>query len=240
MNTQIDKITIQRWFDRHLHLRDGEMLKTVLPCTLAQRPTGALIMPNLVPPITTIERAVAYKKRIQALIPDGCDFDPCMSVYLTDNTDPEEVKRGFEEGVWVAAKLYMADINGKGGTTNSEGAVRNLRNLNKVFATMEKIGMPLLGHFEVAEKNVDPYDREVRSLKRDLKPLLKSFPELQVVAEHVTDGRMADFVAEANYKIFATVTAHHLLFSRNALYDGGMNPINYCRPILKREKHQLI
>lgn len=236
-----ERITLNRWFDRHLHLRDHDMLKTVLPCTLAQKATGALVMPNLIPdPITTIERAVAYKKRIQALIPPDTDFKPCMSLYLTDHTDPKEVEEGFKSGAWVAAKLYMANKNGKGGTTGSQHGVRDLKNLTKVFRTMEKIRMPLLGHFEATEDDVDEFDREVVSLDRDLAPLLRNFEGMTVVVEHVTDARMAEYVAEVEFDIQATVTAHHLMINRNALFDGGLNPNHWCKPVAKREKHRQV
>lgn len=236
-----DTVTIPRWFDRHLHVRDGEMLKIILPCTLNQRATGAIIMGNLKHPDETssIGKAVAYQERIVALLPPGSDFRPRMTLYLTDGISPEEVVRGFEEGAWHAVKLYMADQKGQGGTTGSQHGVRNLLCRYPVFAAMEKKGIPLLGHFEAVEAEVDEFDREVVSLERDVKPLLKAFPALPVVCEHVTDGRMADFVAEAGYNIQATVTAHHLMINRNAMFWKGMNPNRYCKPVPKREAHRL-
>jgi len=233
-----NSVTIPRWFDRHLHIRDGEMMKTVFPSTLNQCATGAVIMPNLADPITTIEKAKAYRERITALL-DGSDFVPCMTCYLTDHTDPEEVVRGFEEGVWRAVKLYMANQKGQGGTTGSVHGVKDLLGRYRVFEAMEKRNIPLLGHFEAVEEEVDEFDREIVSVDRDLKPILKSFPGLLVVFEHLTDGRAADFVAEVDHDIYATVTAHHLMINRNAMFWGGMNPGHYCKPVPKRETHRL-
>lgn len=232
-----NSVTIPRWFDRHLHIRDGEMMKTVLPSTLNQRTTGAIIMPNLADPISTIEKAKAYRDRITALL-DGSNFVPCMTLYLTDQINPEEVVRGFKEGVWRAVKLYMANQKGQGGTTGSAHGVKNLRGRYLVFEAMEKHKIPLLGHFEAVEEDVDEFDREIVSVDRDLKPILKSFPELPVVFEHLTDGRAADFVAEVGHDIHATVTAHHLMINRNAMFWGGMNPGHYCKPVPKREMHR--
>lgn len=233
------KIRIRRWFDRHLHVRDGDMMANVLPCTLDQRATGAVIMPNLIPdPVTSVERAWAYRGRIQALLPPGSDFKPLMTCYLTDHTTPEEIERGFRDGAWGAAKLYMADKNGQGGTTGSAHGVRDLVGLYPVLRRMQEIGMPLLGHFEAVERDVDEFDRESDSLERDLKPLVAALPELKIVVEHITDGRMADFVADHPGPIWATVTAHHLLLNRNGLFDGGLTPVHWCKPVLKRETHR--
>lgn len=241
MNT--GRITIPRWFDRHLHIRGGEMMKTVLPCTLNQRATGAIIMPNPAAsgpaePIDTIEKAEAHRDQIVSILPEGSDFEPCMTLYLTDHTDPQEVVRGFERRVIRAVKLYMADQKGQGGTTGSHAGVRNLLGRYPVFEAMEKHNIPLLGHFEAVEEDVDEFDREIVSVERDLKPLLKAFPGLTVVFEHITDGRAADFVAEAPFNIQATVTAHHLMINRNAMFWGGMNPVHYCKPVPKRETHR--
>jgi len=239
-------VTIPRWFDRHLHIRDGEMMKTVLPSTLNQRTTGAIIMPNLADPISTIEKAKAYRQRIitcrdLAVLESQeqeSDFVPCMTCYLTDHISPEEVVQGFKEGVWCAVKLYMANQKGQGGTTGSAHGVKNLLGRYPVFEAMEKHKIPLLGHFEAVEEDVDEFDREIVSVERDLKPILKSFPGLPVVFEHLTDGRAADFVAEVNHNIHATVTAHHLMINRNAMFWGGMNPAHYCKPVPKREAHR--
>ena len=243
-----DKVTIPRWFDRHLHLRDGDMMRTVLPCTLNQRATGAIIMPNLTDPITTVEKAVAYRQRIEFARNDAVflgdttnkDFLPFMTCYLTDHTDPEEVVRGFERGVWRAVKLYMANQQGQGGTTGSAHGVRDLRGCYRVFEAMEKHKIPLLGHFEAVEEGVDEFDREIVSVERDLIPILNSFPELRVVFEHLTDGRAAEFVDSERLsgRIYATVTAHHLMVNRNAMFWGGMNPACYCKPVPKREYHR--
>lgn len=164
-----------------------------------------------------------------------------MTLYLTDHTDPDEVVRGFEEGIFQAVKLYMANQQGQGGTTGSAHGVRNLLDRYPVFEVMEKHEIPLLGHFEAVEEDVDEFDREVVSVDRDLKPILKSFPGLPVVFEHLTDGRAADFVATYNHPggLYATVTPHHLMINRNAMFWGGMNPIHYCKPVPKREEHRL-
>lgn len=246
-----NSVTIPRWFDRHLHIRDGEMMKTVLPCTLNQRATGAIIMPNLVDPISSIEKARAYRQRIDFVRNDAVflsqttnkNFLPCMTLYLTDHISPEEVVQGFREGAWVAVKLYMANQKGQGGTTGSAHGVRNLLGRYPVFEAMEKHKIPLLGHFEAVEEDVDEFDREIVSVERDLKPILKSFPGLPVVFEHLTDGRAADFVAgygccDEHAMLFATVTTHHLMINRNAMFWGGMNPGHYCKPVPKRESHR--
>jgi dihydroorotase len=249
-----DVITIPRWFDRHLHIRDGEMMKTVLPCTLGQGATGAVIMGNLKHPdeTSTVEKAKSYYERIKDaqkwysdrhLVSEwplvGHSFEPRMTCYLTDDTTPEEVVRGFHEDIWCAVKLYMANQKGQGGTTGSQHGVKNLLGRYHVFEAMEKNNIPLLGHFEAVEEDVDEFDREIVSVERDLKPLLKSFPRLNIVFEHITDGRVADFVANANCNIWATVTAHHLLINRNAMFWSGMNSGYYCKPVPKREEHRL-
>lgn len=238
MNEQ--QIKTPRWFDRHFHGRDGELLKIVLPSLIDQRATGAVMMGNLKYPnqTSTIENAIAYRKRILDVIPEGSDFVPCMTLYLTDQISPQEVVRGFKEGVWSAVKLYMADQNGQGGTTGSHLGVKNLLGRYWVFEAMEKYKIPLLGHFEAVEKEVDEFDREIVSVERDLRPIIKSFPKLPIVFEHITDGRAADFVAEVDHQIYATVTAHHLTINRNAMFWGGMNPLFWCKPVPKREEHR--
>ncbi len=234
-----DRVVIPRWFDRHLHIRDGEMMTNVLPSTLNQRATGAIIMPNLADPITTIKKAWTYRDRITAILPEGSDFVPCMTLYLTDDINPKEVVDGFKQGAWRAVKLYMANQKGQGGTTGSAHGVRDLLNRYKVFEKMEFYGIPLLGHFEAVEEDVDEFDREIVSVERDLYPILKSFPDLPVVFEHLTDGRAASYVAQIDHKICATVTAHHLMINRNSMFWGGMNPGHYCKPVPKREKHRV-
>lgn len=216
------------------------MMETVLPCTLNQCAQGAVIMPNLVDPITSIEKAKAYRDRIMALLVlRNSDFVPCMTLYLTDHISPDEVVQGFQEGFWCAVKLYMANQKGLGGTTGSAHGVRNLLGRYKVFEAMEKYRIPLLGHFEAVEEDVDEFDREVVSTYRDLKPILESFPGLPVVFEHLTDARTASFIMGVDHKdIYATVTAHHLTLNRNAMFWGGMNPGHYCKPVPKREEHR--
>lgn len=201
-------------------------------------------MPNLADPISTIWKAREYRDRITRVLtqslPLNPEFTPCMTLYLTDHIYPEEVVRGFEEGVWRAVKLYMANQKGQGGTTGSAHGVKNLLGRYPVFEAMEKHKIPLLGHFEAVEEEVDEFDREIVSVDRDLKPILRSFPGLPVVFEHLTDGRTADFVAEYSHLggLFATVTAHHLMINRNAMFWGGMNPGHYCKPVPKRETHR--
>lgn len=236
----VNTITIPRWFDRHLHIRKGEMLKNVFPCTLKQHATGAVIMGNHDYPdeISTITKAVAYREEIESCIPSGYDFKPRMTLYLTDNITPGEVVRGFEEDAWCAVKMYLTAQGGIGGTTGSSSAVKDLKGRYPVFEAMEKKGIPLLGHFEAVEKDIDEFDREIVSVERDLQPIMKSFPSLPIVFEHVTDGRAADFITDASNNIQATVTAHHLLINRNAMFWGGMNSGHYCKPVPKREWHR--
>ena len=246
---ETNTVRIPWWFDRHLHIRNGQMLRTVLPCTLNQCTTGAVIMGNLPHPheTSTIAKCRSYRAEIDGAIHDALyqnhtsneEFWPCMTCYLTDQISPEEVVRGFQEGVWRAVKLYMANQQGQGGTTGSQHGVRDLRGRYPVFEAMEKYGIPLLGHFEAVEEEVDEFDREIVSVERDLKPILRSFPGLPVVFEHITDARAADFVAETTYNIRATVTAHHLRINRNAMFWEGMNPGHYCKPVPKREEHRL-
>jgi dihydroorotase len=234
-----NSVTIPRWFDRHLHIRDEKMMRAVLPATLNQRATGAVIMPNLLEPITTVNRALAYQDRIMGIVKDfGSDFEPCMTLYLTDKISPQEVVDGFKQGAWRAVKLYMANQKGQGGTTGSAHGVKDLIGRYHVFEAMQKHKIPLLGHFEAVEEDVDEFDREIISVERDLKPMLRSFPELRVVFEHLTDGRAAEFVAEVEHNIRATVTAHHLMINRTAMFWGGMNPGHYCKPVPKREAHR--
>ena len=244
---KVEELQVPRWFDRHVHVRDGEMMETVLPYTLNQRATGAIIMPNLMlpdgkpNPVDTAAKALEYRDRITRLLPKGSDFKPCMTLYLTDDTTPQEVVEAYRSGAIVAVKLYMADQKGEGGTTGSHSGVRNLLGRYLVFEAMEKKGVPLLGHFEAVEGVVDEFDREIVSLQRDLQSILRSFPGLPVVFEHLTDGRAADFVAESDHPggLCATVTPHHLMINRNAMFERGMNPVHYCKPVPKREEHRL-
>lgn len=235
----IDTLVCSRWFDRHLHLRDGDMLEKILPCTLNQRATGAVIMGNLkVTPTTNMRNTIAYRDRITNLLPEGSDFKPRMTLYLTDEITSQEVVQGFDEGIWCAVKLYMADQNGKGGTTGSQHGVRNLLSRYNVFEAMEERGIPLLGHFEAVERPIDEFDREVVSIDRDAKPIRRKFPKLPMVIEHITDSRAADFVVGSERATYATVTVHHLMINRNEMFWGGMNPGHYCRPVPKREEHR--
>jgi len=188
---------------------------------------------------STIEKAKVYRQRILSVLPAGSDFNPRMTCYLTDDITPEEVVRGFKEGVWCAVKLYMANQDGQGGTTGSQHGVRNLRGRYPVFEAMEKEDIPLLGHFEAVEEYIDEFDREIVSLERDVMPLVKSFPALPIVIEHLTDRRVAAYVAEINRSIRATVTAHHLMLNRSAMFWEGMNSAYYCKPVPKREKDRL-
>lgn len=234
----VNEIVIPKWLDRHLHVRDGDMMKIVLPCTLNQSATGAVIMGNLPEPISTIERAVAYRERIMSCLPDGSDFNPRMTLYLTDEISPYEVLKGFKEGAWSAVKLYMANQQGKGGTTGSAHGVKNLLGRYSVFEVMAKYKIPLLGHFEAVESDVDEFDREIVSFERDAMPLLRNFHDMPIVFEHITDGRVAEAIDDGFYNFYATVTPHHLMLNRNALFEGGMNPGAWCKPVLKREEHR--
>lgn len=219
--------------DWHAHLRDGDVMATVLPHTAAQF-GRAIVMPNLKPPVTTVAAAEAYRQRILAALPAGSSFQPLMTAYLTDTIDPDEIRRGHEGGAWVAAKLYPA-----GATTNSDHGVTNLAKIRPVLAMMERIGMPLLVHGEVTDHNVDIFDREKVFIDRTLAPLLQDFPELKVVLEHITTAEAADFVKERAPQLAATITPHHLIINRTDIFTGGIRPHFYCLPIAKRETHRL-
>jgi len=232
------KIVIPRWFDRHLHLRQGKMLEAVLPCTLAQKAFGAVVIGNLISPTSTAQRCREYREEIINLLPAGADFHPRMTLFLTDDTKPDEVEEGFKAGIWCAAKLCLTRSDGTGGTTNSSKGVTKLRKLYPVFGRMQKIGMTLLGHFEDVDPATDEFDREAVAMEKYLIPLITNFPCLRVVVEHVSDGRMADFVAGTPGNVRATVTPHHLLGNRNMMFEGGLNSVNYCRPVLKSEEHR--
>ena len=226
-------LTIRRPDDWHVHLRDGGMLRAVTPCT-ARQFARAIVMPNLVPPVTSVEAAAAYRDRILAALPAGVDFTPLMTCYLTDDADPAEVVRGHAAGVFTACKLYPA-----GTTTNSTSGVTDVANIRGVLAAMERAGMPLLVHGEVTDRAVDVFDREAVFIDRVLQPLLGDFPGLKVVMEHITTADAADFVRQAGPNVAATITPQHLHLSRNALFDGGLRPHAYCLPVLKRERHRL-
>lgn len=222
-------LTIRKPDDWHVHLRDGEMLQKVAPYT-ARQFARAIVMPNLLPPVTTVEAARDYRKRILEVTSPG--FTPLMTCYLTDRTYPDEVARGHSEGVWVAAKLYPA-----GATTNSDSGVTDIRNIYPVLARMEKIGMVLCVHGEVTDPDVDVFDREAVFIDRILTRLVSDFPELKIVLEHITTSDAVDFVSTG--RVAATITPQHLVINRNALFAGGLRPHAYCLPVAKREEHRL-
>ncbi len=226
------QITLTSPDDWHLHVRDGDALRTVVPHTAAQF-GRAIIMPNLRPPVTTAAQALAYKARIQAAVPEGVQFEPLMTLYLTDNLPPDEIRRAADAGV-VAAKLYPA-----GATTNSDAGVTDLRKTYKTLEAMQRAGLLLLVHGEVTSPDIDLFDREAVFIDSQLIPLRRDFPELKIVFEHITTQEAAQYVAEASRFTAATLTAHHLLFNRNAIFTGGIRPHYYCLPVLKRETHRL-
>jgi dihydroorotase len=226
-----DTITIRRPDDWHVHLRDGEMLKLVAPYT-ARQFARAIVMPNLSPPVTGVEEASAYRDRIVAAA--GEAFVPLMTCYLTDQVDPAELERGHGEGIWIAAKLYPA-----GATTNSAAGVTDIRNIYPALKRMQDIGMVLCVHGEVTDPDVDVFDREAAFIDRVLSMVVREFPELKIVFEHITTKQAADFVAAAPGTVAATITPQHLQLNRNALFQGGLRPHAYCLPVVKREEHRL-
>jgi len=232
-NTPIKTLTITRPDDWHLHLRDGAALKAVLPDT-ARQFARAIVMPNLRPPVTNAELALAYRQRILAALPQGMQFEPLMTLYLTDNTSAEDIAQAKASGIVHGVKLYPA-----GATTNSDSGVTSLDHCEKALAEMEKLGLPLLVHAEVTDAEVDVFDRERVFIERHMIPLLKKFPALKIVFEHITTKDAADFVTEAPSNVAATITAHHLLMNRNDMFKGGIQPHHYCLPILKREEHRV-
>jgi len=228
-----DTLTIRRPDDWHLHLRDDEMLRAVLPFT-ANVFGRAIVMPNLTPPVACAADAAAYRDRILAALPAGAGFEPLMTAYLTDGTDAEDLAQGHADGIFTAAKLYPA-----GATTNSDNGVTDIANIQGVLATMECIGMPLLVHGEVTDPAVDIFDREKVFIDRVLKPALEKFSALKVVFEHITTADGVAFVRSAGANVAATITPHHLVINRNALFAGGMRPHMFCLPVAKRERHRL-
>ena len=226
------EIKIKRPDDWHLHLRDEALMRSVLPDT-ARQFARAIIMPNLRPPVTTTAHAQAYRERIVAAIPAGMQFEPLMTLYLTDNTSAEEIRRAKQSGFVHAVKYYPA-----GATTNSDAGVTNMRKAYPALEEMQRCGMPLLLHGEVTDAAIDVFDREAVFIERVLKPLLKDFPALKVVFEHITTADAAQLVESAPAHIAATLTVHHLLYNRNAMFVGGIRPHYYCLPILKREAHR--
>jgi dihydroorotase len=223
-------LTIRRPDDWHVHLRDGEMLRAVAPYT-ARQFARAIVMPNLVPPITTVAAAAAYRDRVVAAA--GPDFTPLMTCYLTDQCDPHEIARGFERGAWIAAKLYPA-----GATTNSARGVTDIRNIYPVLERMQRSGMVLCVHGEVTDPDVDVFDREAVFIERVLEPVAREFPALKIVLEHITTAQAVQFVLQSD-TVGATVTPQHLILNRNDIFAGGLRPHAYCLPVAKREQHRL-
>ena len=228
---KMQELTLTRPDDWHLHLRDGDALKAVLPHTMRQF-ARAIVMPNLKPPVRTVAEARAYRDRILAAIPPGELFEPLMTLYLTDNTTPDDIAAAKESGFIKAVKYYPA-----GATTNSEFGVTDIRRCDAVFEAMQQVEMPLLMHGEVADKGVDIFDREKVFIQRQLIPLRQRFSQLRIVMEHITTSDAVEFVLSAN-NVAATITPQHLLFNRNEIFSGGIRPHFYCLPILKREKHR--
>ncbi|MEJ6605285.1 MAG: dihydroorotase [Burkholderiaceae bacterium] len=217
--------------DWHLHVRDGAVLNDVVPHTAAQF-ARAIIMPNLKPPVTDLAAAMAYRDRIAAAVPQGVAFEPLMTLYLTDKMTPETITSAKAGGV-VAAKLYPA-----GATTNSDMGVTNLKNIYAALEAMQRCGMLLLVHGEVTDSDIDLFDREAVFIDRQLAPLRRDFPALKIVFEHITTQEAVQYVAQAGAETAATITAHHLLYNRNAIFTGGIRPHYYCLPVLKREQHR--
>ncbi|MBT3307432.1 MAG: dihydroorotase [Alphaproteobacteria bacterium] len=227
------EITLRRPDDWHLHLRDELILETVVAFT-ARRFARAIVMPNLSPPITTAAQASAYRDRILAACLEGVDFTPLMTCYLTDDADTEEIVRGHSEGIFTAVKLYPA-----GATTNSANGVTDMGAVLGVLEGMEKAGIPLLVHGETTDPSVDIFYRETVFIDRTLAPLIERFPGLKVVFEHITTSDAVDFVTAAGPNVAATITAHHLMINRNAMFEGGLRPHMYCLPVAKRDNHRL-
>ena len=224
-------LTLRRPDDWHVHLRDGDMLRAVAPFT-ARQFGRAIIMPNLVPPVTSVEMARGYRERIRESA--GPDFTPLMTCYLTDHSEPDEIERGHRDGVWVAAKLYPA-----GATTNSTSGVTDIRNAYPALERMQRIGMVFCVHGEVTDPDVDVFDREAVFIDRILQPLVRDFPDLKIVLEHITTKEAAGYVRDVGRNVAATITPQHLMLNRNALFAGGLRPHAYCLPVVKREQHRL-
>lgn len=233
MANPIEQLTIRHPDDWHVHLRDGAMMAAVLPYT-ARQFARAIVMPNLVPPVTTIADALAYRERIIAALPESAQFTSLMTAYLTDHSDPDEIDRGYREGVFTAVKLYPAHA-----TTNSAHGVTDLGQVMPVLERMAEIGMPLLVHGEATDPAVDVFDREAVFIEKTLDPLRGRLPELRVVLEHITTTEAVEYVEHGGPSLAATITAHHLMINRNAIFQGGIRPHLYCLPIAKREKHRM-
>lgn len=231
--TSPETLTIRQPDDWHLHLRDGAMLAGVLPYTARQFARG-IVMPNLSPPVVSVADVAAYRDRIVAALPEGMAFEPLMTCYLTDNSDPDEIERGTAEGVFTAAKLYPAHA-----TTNSADGVSDIAAIRPVLERMEKVGLPLCVHGEVTDAHVDIFDREAVFIERTLAPLVREMPGLKVVFEHITTAQAVQFVEGAGENVAATITPQHLHINRNAMLVGGIQPHMYCLPVAKREEHRL-
>ena len=229
----MQQLTITRPDDWHLHLRDGALLDTTVPAS-ARIFNRAVVMPNLVPPVTTVELALAYRERILAALPKNTQFTPLMALYLTADTGPDEIKKAAADPRIIGFKLYPS-----GATTNSAAGVKSVEALAPALAAMQEHGVPLLVHGEVTDSDIDIFDRERVFIERHLVPITDKFPQLKLILEHITTGDAVDFVTHANEYVAATMTPQHLLMNRNDLLVGGVRPHNYCLPILKRREHQL-
>ncbi|MEQ1589643.1 MAG: dihydroorotase [Gallionella sp.] len=229
----MQSITLTRPDDWHLHLRDGALMQSIVPDT-ARQFARAIVMPNLKPPVTTTAQALEYRSRIVAALPAGAKFEPLMTLYLTDNTSADEIRKAKQSGIVHAVKYYPA-----GATTNSDAGVTDIRKAYPALEEMQRCGMPLLVHGEVTDSGVDVFDREAVFIERVMTPLLRDLPQLRVVFEHITTQQAVQFVMSAPDHIAATITAHHLLYNRNAMFSGGMRPHYYCLPVLKRELHRV-
>lgn len=232
MQNQVQSITLTRPDDWHLHLRDAAAMQSVLPHT-ARQFARAIVMPNLKPPVTTTAQAAAYRERILAALPPEMAFEPLMTLYLTDNTAPDEIRRAKDSGFVHAIKLYPA-----GATTNSDAGVTDLSKTYPALEVMQELGMPFLVHGEVTDPEVDIFDREAVFIDRVMQPLRHDMPALKVVFEHITTMQAAQYVNDADANVGATITAHHLLYNRNEIFKGGIRPHFYCLPVLKREEHR--
>jgi dihydroorotase len=233
MNSSVDRLVIRRPDDWHVHLRDGEMLEQVVNAT-ARQFARAIVMPNLKPPVTTAAAGAAYRDRILAAVEPGLDFTPLITCYLTDGIAGDELARGHGEGIFTAAKLYPAHA-----TTNSAHGVTDVAHIRDALETMQRIGMPLLVHGEVTDSHVDIFDREAVFIERTLAGLVRDYPALKIVFEHITTSEAVAFVEASGPHVAATITPHHLAINRNAMFEGGIRPHLYCLPVLKRETHQL-
>lgn len=231
--SQPQRLTIRKPDDWHVHLRDGAMMQSVAGHT-ARQFARAIVMPNLVPPVTLVTQAAAYRDRIMAAVDPAVPFHPLITCYLTDGTDPDEIERGFAAGVFVACKLYPAHA-----TTNSDHGVTDIRHIYRVMERMQRIGMPLLLHGEVTEPGIDIFDREAVFIERIFLGISREFPELKTVFEHITTAEAVAFVESGGPNLAATITPHHLRINRNAMFEGGIRPHMYCLPVAKRESHRL-